>query len=168
MNLSRSEQREAIHRRTQKRRLRTLAIWLGSAALVILLIGAVWLNRVAASQPADHKVNYDASLVGYDLPLHAVHEMTGPSLASIPYLPQDGPQPKLVISQSFFDFKQIGANEIVEHQFVIANEGNAPLTISRAYTTCACTTADLTASVIPPGGIAVMTLTFDAGVHDVR
>jgi hypothetical protein len=84
------------------------------------------------------------------------------------FLPEGGPQPKLVVTQDFFDFKQVGPTQIVEHQFVIANEGDAPLTISKAYTTCACTTADFSASIIPPGKIAIVTLIFDAGFHDVR
>ena len=40
------------------------------------------------------------------------------------------------------------------------------MTISRAYTTCGCTIADFTATVIPPGGHSIMTLVFDAGFHD--
>ena len=55
---------------------------------------------------------------------------------------------------------------MVQHEFAIANVGDAPLTISRAYTTCGCTTADFTATVIPPGKVSIMTLTFDAGFHD--
>jgi hypothetical protein len=35
------------------------------------------------------------------------------------------------------------------------------------YTTCGCTTADLTGSVIPPGKVALHTLHFDADYHNV-
>ena len=51
---------------------------------------------------------------------------------------------------------------------MIANQGDASLTISRAYTTCGCTTADFTATVIPPGKVAVVTMKYDAGFHDAR
>jgi hypothetical protein len=47
------------------------------------------------------------------------------------------------------------------------NLGDAPLTISRAYTTCGCTTAEFTSTVIPPGKVVIMTLYLDAGFHDV-
>ena len=168
MITSRSKLREAIHKRAERRRQRTITIVVGSSVILFLLLAAVWFSSVAASQPVDHAVTYDPDQVTYAQPLTAVHEMTGPSLQSIPSLPKAGPQPKLAVSQPFFDFKRIGHTEVVQHQFIIANEGEAPLTISRAYTSCACTTADFTATVIPPGKIAIMTLTFDAGVHDVR
>ena len=42
------------------------------------------------------------------------------------------------------------------------------LTISRAYTTCGCTKAEFTSSIIPAGKVAIVTLVFDAGFHDVR
>lgn len=39
------------------------------------------------------------------------------------------------------------------------------MTISRAYTTCGCTTAEISASVILPGQVATVKLVFDAGFH---
>jgi hypothetical protein len=86
---------------------------------------------------------------------------------SIPFLPQDGPQPKIAVSEDFFNFGSVGLKDMVTHDFALFNRGNAPLTISRAYTTCGCTTADFTATVIPPGKVAIMTLTLDAGFHEV-
>src|SRR3972149_2835500 len=165
---SRSKLREAIHQRAQRRKQRAQLIWVGSSAMLLLVLATLWGSSVAASQPGAQGGDYDASLVVYDQPIHAEHEMTGPSPSSIPFLPEGGPQPKLVVSQSFFDFKRIGYSEVVQHEFVIANEGDATLTLSRAYTTCACTTADFTATVIPPGKSALVTLVFDAGFHDVR
>jgi hypothetical protein len=55
---------------------------------------------------------------------------------------------------------------VVEHEFIIRNVGEAPLTISRAYTTCGCTTAEVSARVIQPGQVATVRLIFDAGFHD--
>jgi hypothetical protein len=42
------------------------------------------------------------------------------------------------------------------------------LTIHRAYTTCGCTTAEFSSTVIPTGKVAVMKIVLDAGFHDVR
>ncbi|MFQ5614857.1 MAG: DUF1573 domain-containing protein [Anaerolineales bacterium] len=100
--------------------------------------------------------------------MHAIHEMDGSKLSEIPFLPKDGPQPKIAVSQDFYSFGSIGPQEVVTYEFALFNQGNAPLTISRAYTTCGCTTADFTATIIPPGKVSLMTLTLDAGYHDVR
>ncbi|MBK8909195.1 MAG: DUF1573 domain-containing protein [Rhodospirillales bacterium] len=50
--------------------------------------------------------------------------------------------------------------------FVVRNTGEAPLTINRAYTTCGCTTAEISADTIPPGKAVTVELRFDAGFHD--
>ncbi len=104
----------------------------------------------------------------YDSPMHAIHEMNGASLSSIPFIPKDQPQPKIFVSEATYDFGTVGAIAVVSHEFVIQNIGEGTLTISRAYTTCGCTTADFTSTIIPPGKAAIMTLTFDAGYHDAR
>lgn len=168
MSFSRSKFQEAANQRAQKRkRTDQLKIALG-AILLIAVVSIVWLSSVSANRPVNHFVDYDASLVVNDKPIQAVHEMDVSSTGPIPFLPKDGPQPQIVVEENFFDFKQVGATQIVQHKFVIANNGDAPLTISRAYTTCACTTAYFSASIIPAGKIAIVTLTFDAGYHDVR
>ncbi len=110
---------------------------------------------------------YDPADVVYDRPLHGVHEM-GPPLEPPPFLPPDAPQPRIEIPKTFHDLGVIPPSAEPEVTFVVRNTGAAPLVISRIYTTCACTTADLTASVIPPGKVALLTVYFDADYHDVR
>lgn len=97
-------------------------------------------------------------------PIVAVHEMGGGP--PIPFLPKDEPQPQIVVPETFYDFGSIGVKDVVERTFTIQNTGKAPLTISRAYTTCGCTTAEISASIIPPNGMATVKLIFDAGFHD--
>ena len=58
-----------------------------------------------------------------------------------------------------------GAQDVVERTFIVRNVGEAPLTISRVYTTCGCTTAEVSASMIPPGKVATINIIFDAGFH---
>jgi len=135
--------------------------------LIIIALGAV-IFWSSGDRTASAKLDYTSDQVVYDKPLHAVHEMEPSNLASIPFLAKGEPQPKINLPKTYYNFGSIGANEVVNYDFVIANTGNAPLTISRAYTTCGCTTADFTATVIPPGKVSIMNLTFDAGVHDAR
>lgn len=128
--------------------------------LLVALAGWSWWNGQQGVE-----IDYDPEEIAYDLPLHAVHEMgDGPTIL---FLPKDGPQPQIVINERFYDFGIIGATDIVTREFIIANTGEAPLTISRAYTTCGCTTADFTSAIIPPGKVSIMTIVLDAGFHDV-
>ena len=83
-------------------------------------------------------------------------------------MPKDQAQPSIVISEKSYNFGSIGPTDVVQRSFAILNTGDATLTISRAYTTCGCTTADFTATVIPPGKVSIVTMVYDAGFHDAR
>ncbi len=133
--------------------------------IVIAAVSGYYLvidtDRTAQAAPgyAEEDVVRDGSFL-------AIHEMSGGP--KIPFLPADQPQPRLAVPEAYHDFGTIGPNDVVKRMFVIRNEGDAPLTISRAYTSCGCTTAEFTARVIPPGKVALVTLIFDAGFHDTR
>jgi hypothetical protein len=158
---------EARRRSQERRKWKSIIVILG-----ILGVGSAAVLGVSAWNKSNLQANYLAEYttgeVVVDQPFEAVHEMTGDTLASIPFLPEGGPQPQISVTEAFFDFGSIGPTDIVEHDFVITNLGDAPLTISRAYTTCGCTTAEFTSSVIPPGKQVVVTLILNAGFHDVR
>lgn len=159
---SKKELRDRARKQRQRRKLLPMVIVVAGVAL----IGAS-LYWMVGKSPVKAAVDYKPEDVVYDQPLHAVHEMEPTDMASVPFLPEDGPQPKIAVSEDFFNFGSVGLKDVVTHDFPIFNQGDAPLTISRAYTTCGCTTADFTATVIPPGKVAIMTLTFDAGFHEV-
>ncbi len=138
--------------------------WAVAGALLVAGGGYYVLDDAGPS--AQVAVNYSAEDIVYDKPFRAIHEMrAGPP---IPFLATDQPQPKIALPNNYFDFGAVGAKAVVKTKFLVRNEGEAPLTISRAYTTCGCTTADFTARVIPPGKAALVTLVFDAGFHDAR
>jgi hypothetical protein len=146
----------------QARRKNSLAIGL---LIFALLVMAGTLYAYFAESPAETAaLEYSPEDIIYDRPIHAIHEM-GES-PPIPFLPSDQAQPAIALSEKSYDFGSIGLADVVERTFVIFNTGTAPLTISRAYTTCGCTTADISARSIPPGKVATVTLTFDAGYHD--
>jgi hypothetical protein len=133
----------------------------GILFLLGMLIAAGYWSRSQATRTA---LAYEPQDVATEKPIQAIHEMgEGPA---IPFLPKDGLQPRISLSERFYDFGQIGSTDVVQRTFVIRNNGDAPLTISRAYTTCGCTTAEISASVIPPGKVATVKLIFDAGFHE--
>jgi hypothetical protein len=159
---TRRERLAKRRRGSQAKRYLSIAAMLGGAGLVVAAV--ISLRSGDSTQPTSF--DYGPEDIAYDEPMQAVHEMeAGPP---IPFLPKDGPQPKIEISEVFHDFGSVGATEVVTREFAIANMGEAPLTISRAYTTCGCTIADFSSAVIPPGKVSVVTLRFDAGFHDTR
>ena len=166
MSVSDTTSKKEFRERARKQRQRQKLLPLVIVTAGVLLIGAS-LYWMVGRAPAKAVADYQPEDVVYGTKLHATHEMEPTDMNSIPFLATDGPQPKIAISESFFNFGSLGRKDVATHDFVIANEGAAPLTISRAYTTCGCTSADFTATVIPPGKVAIMTLTFDAGFHDV-
>jgi hypothetical protein len=155
---------ELARKRRQRQKLVPTIVLI---ALGVLFIGMAWYFISGSGKVQSNKVINGEDVV-YDKPLHAIHEMGPSTLNEIAFLPKGEAQPKIILLEDFHDFGSVGPTEIVNHDFVIANQGEAPLTISRAYTTCGCTTADFTATVIPPGKIAVVTISLDAGFHDVR
>jgi hypothetical protein len=135
------------------------------AGIVVLLGGGLWY--INGSEPqAQTPIVYTSDEIAHTIPFRAVHEMGGS--VPIPFLPKDGPQPKIVVPSTYADFGVVGPRAIVKREFLVRNDGDAPLTISRAYTTCGCTVADFTARVVPPGKASLITLIFNAGFHDVR
>ncbi len=160
--------RRAIRERARKRRKQRRVL----PAILLVAIGvgsiaAAWY-LLAGRSSTQTGFEYSSEDVVYNQPLTAVHEMEPLNLESIPFLPKDGPQPKISVSEDFNNLGSIGPTEVVTYDFAITNLGEAPLTIHRAYTTCGCTTAEFTATVIPPGKVSVITMILDAGFHDVR
>lgn len=153
--------------KTSRKNQSTGILLIAGGVLVIAGVLLFLLWPEGSHRGSQEALAYNPEDVVYDKGLFGVHEM-GPSQTPIPFLPEDGPQPKLVIPQDFWDFGRVGPTDVVDHTFVLKNEGEAPLTISRIYTTCGCTTAELSARVIPPGKVALLRLIFDAGYHDVR
>jgi hypothetical protein len=160
--------RKAIQERNRKKRRKqhtTLGIII--IGIGAILIGFAWY-LITDPGSAQARFEYSNQDIVFDQPIQAVHEMGGSGLDAVPFLPKNGPQPKVVLLEDFFSFGSVGPTELATHDFVIANQGEAPLTISRAYTTCGCTTADFTATVIPPGKVSIVTMIYDAGFHDAR
>ncbi len=163
-----STSRREIRERARKRKQRKKLIPIVGLSIIGVLLISLSIIRVVNRPTVQAAVDYNPEDVSREQPLYAVHEMEPFDADTVPFLPEDGPQPAISIPKTFHDFGSVGPNQVVKQEFVIVNEGEAPLTISRAYTTCGCTTANFTGTVIPPGEVSVLTLRFDAGYHDTR
>ncbi len=136
----------------------------------VLLLGlALCAAGLLLLRPGGALLPFNSADVGHERPMHVVYAAFGagestPALAASPAT--GAAQANLaLLSGDFFDFGLVHPNAVVQHDFLVVNRGGAPLVIQRAYTTCSCTTADISASVIPPGKASRVTLRFAAGVH---
>jgi len=152
--------RKATRQKSKNRRWMPLVL----LAAGVLLLGVGLVAYISAPPTASASLSYSEEDVAHEQPVLAVHEMgEGPP---IPFLPRNQAQPKIQTPEKFYNFGVIGPQDVVEREFIIRNRGDAPLTISRAYTTCGCTKAEISATVIPAGQVATVKLIFDAGFHD--
>lgn len=129
----------------------------GLAVLAVVLAFVVYgMKRPAPSYSPREVVRAN--------PLQAAH-----SLPEGAHAPRDwggsGPAPRMEISPAFHDFGTIDAVGKQQFTFAVANRGAATLLIQRAYTTCECTDAVFSSSAVPPGKVALVTVTFDPALH---
>ncbi len=68
--------------------------------------------------------------------------------------------PKAIVEQPEWDLGVIESPGEFKHSFIIRNEGNAPLLLSRGPSTCSCTVGKLPEKPIPPGGRAEVNVAF--------
>lgn len=59
--------------------------------------------------------------------------------------------PKVVLKETRHDFGILDPREPCKHLFIVKNEGNAPLRLAKAGTSCKCTVSVLPDGAIPPG-----------------
>lgn len=60
------------------------------------------------------------------------------------------PQPKAVVDKPIFDAERVDVGDVIVHDFMVRNEGDAPLHVTDVRPTCGCTVADYD-KVIAPG-----------------
>ena len=84
--------------------------------------------------------------------------------------PSQQARPKLVASETMFDFGVMEIGQPGTHEFVIKNEGTAPLTLEKVRTTCKCTVGTVGDKPIAPGESGTVTLTWTpaAGQTSIR
>lgn len=71
--------------------------------------------------------------------------------------------PKIEVEKDTFHFGEVYQGAKVEHVFRFRNAGDAPLTIEKVRTSCGCTAALLSATVLQPGETGEIRTSFDSG-----
>lgn len=162
---------KVISTRSKRTKSRNSMIAAGVVALV-LLIGAGVLQR-PAPQPAIVNAISEAETEG-DLfpladsnkPLKGGHDMDKiPSQIPQPEKSDDASTPKVDIPTTNFDLGKIEPSSTVAVVYSIQNVGTENLVLSNLVTSCGCTTAELSTSIIPPGQRADLKVVFDPGFH---
>lgn len=149
------------------------SIWVTGALLLTLLIGAYIWQQVSYRPPVVQAVT--GSEAGAELlpladpvkPLVGGHNMDLiPDQLPQPWnIPEGTSAPRVDLPVTEFNFGVIPPDPEVAYIFVIQNTGTADLHLSNLVTSCGCTTAELSASVIPPGRRAELLVTFDPDYH---
>ena len=141
--------------------------------IVLLLVYNSWQSGAFAKAPEPSRSEGPASLPplaeagpvlqgGHDMAL--IPERTPTPQAA----PADVPVPRLAVPTLSHDFGKIYERWDVTHIFAVQNTGDADLFISNLVTSCGCTVAELSSSVIPPGQRADLAVTFDADFHETN
>lgn len=68
---------------------------------------------------------------------------------------------RLVVDTPTYDFGTVEQGELVQHRFVLANDGGEDLHIKAINAPCGCTAAVASTLTLPPGGTADLNVTFD-------
>lgn len=64
------------------------------------------------------------------------------------------PAPSIAVDEPHFNFGEQHNDQVIEHTFVVRNEGDASLEITNIRSSCGCTVGHVSSRSIPPGGTA--------------
>jgi hypothetical protein len=150
-------------------------VWIGSALGVVVLIIVLGLSRpgARASTVSPSRSENEADLLPLaeaERPLQGGYDMARiPKQTPAPQpAPVNVPLPRLDMPSARYDFGRIPKRPDVAHVFAVQNTGDADLEIRNLVTSCGCTVAQLSSSVIPPGQRADLTVTFDPDFHETK
>ena len=123
-----------------------IAVAVGSRPLTLLLLAASQA-QFSFQHPKARNVKVLVSGGGAKLALN----VQGPSPAGSAKVEPPKLGPRIWIQQTSHDFGHMDPLTRGNHSFVVKNNGDAPLLLDIASTTCQCTVAGLSDNKIPPG-----------------
>jgi hypothetical protein len=170
--MSRKSNRRRNRRPRHKSRGLNPLVWLGGIlGIVIVLVVVNLLQSGALADPPVPSRSEDPTsllpLAERNKPLRGEHDMDRiPRQTPAPQpAPEGAALPKLDLPTISYDFGRIPGRPDVAHVFSVQNTGAAELRVWNLVTSCGCTTAELSSSIIPPGQRADLTVTFDPDYH---
>ena len=147
-------------------------VWLGGllGIVVVLAVLNLWQSGAFAGPPEATRSKSPGELFPLAeevMPLSGGHDMARiPAQTPAPVTAPEGtPLPRLDLPSAEHDFGRIPPRPDVAHIFAVQNTGDADLRIDNLVTSCGCTTARLSSSVLPPGQRADLVVTFDPDFH---
>lgn len=167
--------RKTAQQRKQRRtdRFFQLSLIITTVIIVAVLIGLNYLgNRPRVAPEAGTTFSLEPAgllpLTDPVAPIHGFHDMPRIPNGPVPtrQVPADEPQPNIDLPVLRWDWGLIPRKPVVQVAFPIQNTGTNPLLITSVVTSCGCTTADLSSSLIPPGTRADLLVVFDPNFHE--
>jgi hypothetical protein len=177
---ARNPERAGSDRRARKRKKRRRSparsnslgwlLGLGSALVVVVVGWNLWQSGTLAKPLEASRAEESTDLLplaASERPLAGGHDMARiPSQTPVPGKRPEGVDlPRLELPSFSHDFGRVARRPDVAHIFALQNTGTADLVVSNLVTSCGCTKADLSSSIIPPGQRADLTVTFDPDYH---
>ncbi|MCC6457960.1 MAG: DUF1573 domain-containing protein [Caldilineaceae bacterium] len=164
----------ASHRSSKRLSDRTVLMVI--VGVTVFILGLVVMLNLASSRalaPVEAAAAVEPSaLLPLAAPVNPVvggHDMNNmPDSSQIhPHtVPAGEPQPNVDLPLLQWDWGTIPAIPAVAQTFPIQNAGDEPLIITSVVSSCGCTTASLSSSVIPPGQRADLKVVFDPNFHE--
>lgn len=163
------------HRRRRVDDRTVIGFILGATLLILGLMALIsWTSSRAQtlSGTVSGATNIDpAALLPLAAPVDPVvggHDMSNlPDVNAVRAgaVTRSGPQPDVDVPRLRWDWGTIPPVPAMEQTFPIQNQGDEPLLITNVVTSCGCTTAALSSSVIPAGQRADLKVFFDPNFH---
>lgn len=68
---------------------------------------------------------------------------------------------RMTFTETLYEFGEVDAGAIVKHDFTFTNDGNVPLLITAARSTCGCTVPSYPEGPVAPGESGTVSVSFD-------
>jgi len=99
----------------------------------------------------NYKISLVAVMIGFLAIIPAYGQNSPTSQTSTPNAEVTDAKPKIRCDQPVYEFPEVWGGDKVEHTFILHNDGNADLEITKVRGGCGCTTIPGYDKVIPPG-----------------